>query len=415
MVHLMFSSPARLGLLHADPHPGNFLMLADGRIGVIDYGAVAVLPDGLPPVLGRILRYAADREADLMMTLLRDERFVTGDVPAEDVMRWLGSMADPLRVDEFHADRAWIAKQGARVANVQSNAYRQTGRVAEPARRAHAGCPGLRRLDEHPGPDRLHGARPRGRLGMGAQLRRPVALTSATGRASSANELEGQTSLEHRVPRGHGRHDPDDRYLVPARCHRTGAHPGCPARPSFWPTTRATGIRSRSAWPRVRGARSAHSPNRACGRTQVVGKILDGMGQIPIKRGTGDAGALDDAIEQARAGTCIGVFPEGTRSEGRKLRARSGAGFLVKAVPETTIVLARVRGTTDIVRFPKRPHVQVDFFPPAGGQLQEGESAARLMTRLMAEIRADVPPEIPGRSKTAAKFRARNEAEPARK
>ena len=128
MVHLMFSSPARLGLLHADPHPGNFLMLADGRIGVIDYGAVAVLPDGLPPVLGRILRYAADREADLMMTLLRDERFVTGDVPAEDVMRWLGSMADPLRVDEFHADRAWIAKQGARVANVESNAYKQTGR-----------------------------------------------------------------------------------------------------------------------------------------------------------------------------------------------------------------------------------------------------------------------------------------------
>ena len=63
-----------------------------------------------------------------MMTLLRDERFVTGDVPAEDVMRWLGSMADPLRVDVFHADRAWIAKQGARVANVQSNAYKQTGR-----------------------------------------------------------------------------------------------------------------------------------------------------------------------------------------------------------------------------------------------------------------------------------------------
>jgi predicted unusual protein kinase regulating ubiquinone biosynthesis (AarF/ABC1/UbiB family) len=129
VVELMFSSPARLGLLHADPHPGNFLMLSDGRIGVIDFGAVAVLPEGLPPVLGQILRYAADREADAMMTLLRDERFVTGDVPAEDVMRWLGSMADPLRVEEFHANRAWIAKQGARVANVNSNAYRQTGRA----------------------------------------------------------------------------------------------------------------------------------------------------------------------------------------------------------------------------------------------------------------------------------------------
>jgi hypothetical protein len=37
------------------------------------------------------------------------------------------------------------------------------------------------------------------------------------------------------------------------------------------------------------------------------------------------------------------------------------------------------------------------------------------MTRLMAEIRADVPPETPGRGKTAAKFRARNAAEPAKK
>ena len=139
------------------------------------------------------------------------------------------------------------------------------------------------------------------------------------------------------------------------------------------------------------------------------------MGQIPINRGTGDAGALDDAINKLRQGTCIGVFPEGTRSEGRTLRARSGAGFLAKAVPETTIVLARVRGTTDIVRFPTRPHIHIDFFLPEGGQLQEGESAAKLMTRMMAEIRASVPPELPGRSKTAAKYRARNEAAPAQK
>jgi hypothetical protein len=88
-----------------------------------------VLPNGLPRVLGRILRYAADRDAAPMMDLLRAERFVTGDVPAEDVLRWLGALADPLRVEEFHADRAWIAKQGARVANIQSNAYKQTGRA----------------------------------------------------------------------------------------------------------------------------------------------------------------------------------------------------------------------------------------------------------------------------------------------
>jgi predicted unusual protein kinase regulating ubiquinone biosynthesis (AarF/ABC1/UbiB family) len=128
MVELLFSSPARAGLLHADPHPGNFLLLDDGRVGVIDYGACAVLPGGTPSVLGRIVRLAADRDADAMMQLLRRERFVTGDVPAEDVLRWLGGLADPLRAESFHFSREWIRRQGNRVANVNSNAYWKTGR-----------------------------------------------------------------------------------------------------------------------------------------------------------------------------------------------------------------------------------------------------------------------------------------------
>ena len=129
VVELLFCSPARTGLLHADPHPGNFLLLADGRVGVIDFGSVAVLPDGTPPILGRIVRYAADRQGEDMLALLRAERFVTGDVSADDVLRWLGALADPLRTDEFHFTREWMSRQGVRVANPTSNAYRQTGRA----------------------------------------------------------------------------------------------------------------------------------------------------------------------------------------------------------------------------------------------------------------------------------------------
>ena len=62
--------------------------------------------------------------------------------------------------------------------------------------------------------------------------------------------------------------------------------------------------------------------------------ILRGMGQIPIKRGAADAGALDEAIRQLREGACLGVFPEGTISRGAVLRARSGAGRLAIEVPE---------------------------------------------------------------------------------
>ena len=128
-----------------------------------------------------------------------------------------------------------------------------------------------------------------------------------------------------------------------------------------------------------------------------VGRILDGMGQIPIDRGKGDLGALDRAIAELRSGACIGIFLEGTRSRGRELRARSGFGRIAQAVPEAQIVLCTVIGTTDLMRFPKRPQLRVRFFPPAGGGLQPGEHPSAFGARLLAEIRAEAPREAFGR------------------
>jgi 1-acyl-sn-glycerol-3-phosphate acyltransferase len=133
-----------------------------------------------------------------------------------------------------------------------------------------------------------------------------------------------------------------------------------------------------------------------------LGQVLDGMGQIPIDRGAGDARALDRAIEELRGGSCIGVFPEGTRSLGRELRARSGFGRLAAAVPEAQVVCCTVTGTTDIPSFPKRPRVKVRFFTPEGGGLVDGETPGALSTRLLAEIRAQAPITATGRRRRAA-------------
>jgi 1-acyl-sn-glycerol-3-phosphate acyltransferase len=120
-------------------------------------------------------------------------------------------------------------------------------------------------------------------------------------------------------------------------------------------------------------------------------RVLDGMGQIPIDRGASDARALDRAIAELRGGACIGVFPEGTRSLGRELRARSGFGRLAAAVPGAPVVCCTVVGTTDISSFPTRPRIAVRFFTPVGGGLVDGETAAELSARLLAEIRAHAP------------------------
>ena len=132
----------------------------------------------------------------------------------------------------------------------------------------------------------------------------------------------------------------------------------------------------------------------------VIGKVLDAMGQIPIDRGAGDQRALDAAIAELRGGACIGIFPEGTRSLGRELRARSGIGRLAEAVPEAQIVLCTVTGTVDIPKFPTdRPRVNVEFFRPAGGGLEPGESPGDFAARLTAAIRARAPIAIAGRKR----------------
>lgn len=134
-------------------------------------------------------------------------------------------------------------------------------------------------------------------------------------------------------------------------------------------------------------------------KIKPIGWVLDGMGQIPIVRGTGDVQALSRAIEALRGGACIGVFPEGTRSLGRTLRARSGVGRLAEAVPEAQIVCCSVTGTAEITAFPKRPKVRVRFFLPSEGGLRPGEKASDFGTRLLLEMRAGAPILAPGRKR----------------
>ena len=135
----------------------------------------------------------------------------------------------------------------------------------------------------------------------------------------------------------------------------------------------------------------------------VLGAVLTGMGQIPIERGSGDSGALDRAIDELRHGACIGIYPEGTRSLGRALRARSGIGYLARAVPEAKIIGLACSGTVAIPQFPRaRPHVRVDFFEFEQPAIAPEESPQQYSTRLLAQLRRRAPIEVAGRKRAAA-------------
>ncbi len=133
-------------------------------------------------------------------------------------------------------------------------------------------------------------------------------------------------------------------------------------------------------------------------RSRLLGVLLDGIGQIPVRRGANDVAAVESAARALRAGEVVGVFPEGKLSRGERLRAHTGVARLAKAVPEARVVLAAVSGGTDLVRFPRRPRVSVELFAPQGGRPSPDEDPAELARRLLGEIRRRVPPAVAGRA-----------------
>jgi 1-acyl-sn-glycerol-3-phosphate acyltransferase len=152
-----------------------------------------------------------------------------------------------------------------------------------------------------------------------------------------------------------------------------------------------------SMWdPVVIGVAGRHRQLRALAKSSLwharpMAWVLDRMGQIPIERGRGDLAALTAAVAELERGNCIGVFPEGTVSKGKALRALSGAGRLALAVPDVQVVGARVIGSVEIVRFPHRPRLRVEFFRPVDGPVRSDETAVGLTKRVMTEVRAGAP------------------------
>lgn len=120
-----YSSPARAHLLHSDPHPGNFMLLDDGRLCVIDFGAVANLPDGAPRALGVMMRLALEGKSQDLFELLRAEGFVRPEVglDADDVYAWLLPLVAPLTGETFHFTRRWAQKQAMRMGDTRNKDF----------------------------------------------------------------------------------------------------------------------------------------------------------------------------------------------------------------------------------------------------------------------------------------------------
>ena len=142
---------------------------------------------------------------------------------------------------------------------------------------------------------------------------------------------------------------------------------------------------------------------------RVQGWTLRTFDQIPIRRGSQDAGALDEAIAALEGGSVVGIFPEGrVNDEPSMLRGRTGVARIALAAGAPVVPLGlwgtQTRWPRNGVRWrlPFRPRVAVEVGPPVGPR---GDAASH------DDVRAFTEEVIRAIEASAAHARSRAERE----
>ncbi|RLK53936.1 lysophospholipid acyltransferase family protein [Actinokineospora cianjurensis] len=118
----------------------------------------------------------------------------------------------------------------------------------------------------------------------------------------------------------------------------------------------------------------------------LVGRGLQAIGQIPVRRGAPDRTPLTTAVGVLREGGLVGIFPEGTRGAGDVNAAEQGAAWLVRSTGAVVLPVA-TRGTRRPEGGGRRFRPPVDVLVGEPFELTVGKGRAGLVSAT-EEIRA---------------------------
>jgi predicted unusual protein kinase regulating ubiquinone biosynthesis (AarF/ABC1/UbiB family) len=108
----------KLRMVHADPHPGNFLFRADGGLGIIDFGCVKEVPEQFYNSYFKLHSPGALDDYDRMVELFYLNEFISASDSEADIKLFIplfreiiGLMGKPFFVGEFDfGDEAYFRK-----------------------------------------------------------------------------------------------------------------------------------------------------------------------------------------------------------------------------------------------------------------------------------------------------------------
>ena len=112
---------------------------------------------------------------------------------------------------------------------------------------------------------------------------------------------------------------------------------------------------------------------------------------FPVKRGEADRGAIKTAVGVLKAGHCLGLFPEGTRSKDGQMGKAEAGGALIAAMTGAPVIPAAIIGTGDIFSGGNPfPRLKVSYGSPLvfKGNRKNKAELEEFSQRIMAAIAA---------------------------
>jgi 1-acyl-sn-glycerol-3-phosphate acyltransferase len=117
-----------------------------------------------------------------------------------------------------------------------------------------------------------------------------------------------------------------------------------------------------------------------------LGRLMISAGQLPVRRDAIDPGPVRSCLRVLNAGGVVGIFPEGTRGDGRVAQVKPGVGYLALRTGATVVPVA-LDGTAQLVRTLRRQPVRIRIGTPiAFSRHPEHQPLNRRLSREAAEL-----------------------------